>query len=144
MKRIIIGIDPGVKTGVAVWDRDEQRLIAVRTLPIHRAMELVKELVSICEVLRIRVEDARKRVWYNDKRMAAKAARGLAMGAASVKRDCSIWEGFVTDMCPVPLELVAPKNNKTKVAPERFQQLTGWTGRTSDHSRDAAMLVFGL
>jgi len=29
------------------------------------------------------------------------------------------------------------------VDPNRFKQWTGWEGKTNDHGRDAAMLVYG-
>lgn len=38
---------------------------------------------------------------------------------------------------------IAPKHNTTKLSASQFKVLTGWQGRTSDHARDAAMLVFG-
>lgn len=37
----------------------------------------------------------------------------------------------------------APKNNRTKLTAEQFNRLTGWTARTNEHSRDAAMLIWG-
>lgn len=67
---------------------------------------------------------------------------GRAKGAGSVERDCSIWEDFLADI-NIPCEMVAPKNNVTKLRQEAFANLTGWTQRTNEHERDAAMLVFG-
>lgn len=43
----------------------------------------------------------------------------------------------------IAFEMVAPKNNKTKVTHEYFTKLTGWGKPTNEHSRDAAMLVYG-
>jgi hypothetical protein len=40
--------------------------------------------------------------------------------------------------------MVAPMNIKTKIKAEAFKRLTGWQGQTNEHSRDAAMMVFGL
>ena len=37
-----------------------------------------------------------------------------------------------------------PKRNITKMSQEYFKQLTGWKKQTNEHSRDAAMLVFGF
>ena len=44
----------------------------------------------------------------------------------------------------VEFEMVAPKRNITKMSQEYFKQLTGWKKQTNEHSRDAAMLVFGF
>jgi hypothetical protein len=40
--------------------------------------------------------------------------------------------------------MVAPKNAITKMKAEYFRQLTGYKGKTSEHGRDAAMLVYGM
>jgi hypothetical protein len=65
------------------------------------------------------------------------------MGAASVKRDCTIWVDALTDW-GIPFLLRAPKDGVTKMAASLFSKATGWKGRTSKHARDAAMLVFGV
>ena len=44
----------------------------------------------------------------------------------------------------IDFEAVPPKNNKTKMTAEAFERMTGWKGRTNEHGRDAAMLVYGL
>jgi len=31
----------------------------------------------------------------------------------------------------------------TKLTADQFKRITGWHGRTNEHGRDAAMLVFG-
>jgi hypothetical protein len=38
--------------------------------------------------------------------------------------------------------LVHPAANATKKKAKDFIRMTGWTGRTNEHARDAAMLVF--
>jgi hypothetical protein len=85
----------------------------------------------------VRLEDARKRTWFG------KADREQLQGAGSIKRDCQIWEEFFV-YHGIAYELVAPKNNKTKLNSEAFLKITGWKDETSVHGRDAAMLVFGF
>ena len=53
-----------------------------------------------------------------------------------------MWEDFLVDYA-IPFELVAPQSNMTKVDEKRFMQMTGLYVK-SDHSRDAAMLVFNF
>lgn len=136
----LIGIDPGVETGIAVKDLKTGHFVEIVTEPIHRAFRRVWQWQGQGKIA-VFVEDARKRKWFNDKGLSAKASRGLAMGGASVKRDCKAWEDMLVD-ANIPHLLIAPKNNKTKVAATYFKQLTGWERRTSNHSRDAAMLIF--
>jgi len=134
--RFYIGIDAGVNTGYAVWNKPEQKLMVVTTLPIHQAMEKIRRLHELNTSIFVRVEDARLRSWFG------KSGREQLQGAGSIKRDAKIWEDFLTDL-GVPFELVAPKNNKTKTTAEQFKRLTGWDERTNVHGRDAGMLVVG-
>lgn len=139
-RTIYIGIDPGTHTGVAIWDRTSRRLEAVDTMSITKAMEIVKANVELIksfggEVV-VFIEDARKRTWFGS------SNREKLQGAGSVKRDCSIWETFCDEL-GVECRKIAPKHNTTKLTASQFRVLTGWQGRTSEHSRDAACLVFG-
>ena len=136
---ICIGIDPGTHTGVAVWDTRERRFLSLETLPIHQA--LIKVMMwrdRVGHDLQVVFEDARQRIWFGkDKNTSAKL-----QGAGSIKRDCSIWEDFLTDY-EIPFRAVPPQKGCTKWTKEYFKMVTGWKGKTSNHSRDAAILVFG-
>lgn len=139
---IWIGIDTGVHTGLAIWDSQGRRFLSIELLKIHRAMDVVEALAKANPgAVRARVEDARQRKWIPNMG-SIRNEIGRAKGAGSVERDCSIWEDFLADI-NVPCEMVAPKNNVTKLRQEAFSNLTGWTQRTNEHERDAAMLVFG-
>ena len=136
---IYIGIDPGTHTGVAFWNSTSKVLFDLYTLPIHRALEKVKRcyndnkgLFDIC----VFFEDARQRRWYG------KESNEKLQGAGSVKRDCSIWEDFCKDEMISYLAL-PPIKGGTKVSESYFKTISGWQGRTSNHARDAAMLVIG-
>lgn len=137
-----IGIDCGVKTGLCVWEKSEKHIKQLETMPIHKAMNEVAywNRFALGRVF-VRVEDARQRKWVPWQK-TEKAEMGKREGAGSVKRDAKIWEDFLTDM-GIPFEMVAPKNNKTKVTADYFKRLTGWDGKTNEHSRDAGMLVVG-
>lgn len=132
-----VGIDTGTDTGIAVTKGGKFELI--KTMKIHRAMKHVEQLAAIhgAENICVRIEDARLRKWYGG------SGREKLQGAGSVKRDAVIWQDFLSDL-KVKAIFVAPKNNRTKLSVEQFVRMTGWKGRTSEHSRDAAMLVIGL
>lgn len=134
-----IGIDTGVNTGFAMWSRATKTLTSVETLSIHKAMERVKGIVLPMAVgmVLVRVEDARKRKVFGE------TGREKLQGAGSIKRDAKIWEDFLTDL-KVDFEMVAPRNNKTKLNAATFKQMTRFTKETNEHGRDAAMLVFGF
>lgn len=130
----MIGIDPGVNTGYAVWDGT--KLSIVETAMIHELMDKIKNWNAGYKIF-IRMEDARKRNWFGE------SGREQLQGAGSIKRDCKIWEDFLR-YNNIPFELVAPKNNKTKIDSNVFSKITGWKKLTNEHSRDAGMLVYGF
>lgn len=134
---IVIGIDAGVHTGYAIWNKKTKTLIVAKSLKIHEAMVRVKMLYESNSNTLVRVEDARQRKWFGN------AGREKLQGAGSVKRDSQIWEDYLKDL-GVDFVMVAPKNNTTKLNAESFKQITGYQGKTNEHARDAAMLCFGF
>lgn len=138
MSNLLVGIDPGVHTGLAIWCRERKRIVDVQTLGITAAMRAVAALQLEGTLHSVVFEDARMRTGYFGERSQAKQ-----QGAGSIKRDCSIWQEFLEGLVGVPFLPVSPRQKGVKVDAARFAKLTGWTGRTSEHGRDAAMLVFG-
>lgn len=136
--KILVGIDAGVNTGLARIQNGH--LVAVRTFNIIEAMEYIKTLSDYCKKYRhpltIYIEDARQRKWFGNK------GREVLQGVGSVKRDCGIWEEFCL-YYNIDFELIAPKHNRTKTTAQEFKHITGWKNRTSEHGRDAAMLIWG-
>lgn len=138
---ILIGIDAGVNTGFAyVFDGV---LREVKTLSMVEAMEQLRRTIDWANQNQVEVcvfiEDARKRKWYGGNEKLVKAR---LQGVGSVKRDCAIWQEFC-EYHDVAYQLIAPKNNRTKLSAEEFKMITGWQHRTSEHARDAVMLVWG-
>ena len=137
-----IGIDPGVHTGVATWDAAGRKFERVETLGIVTAMVEIAEFARYhCSTPTIIIEDARQRKWIPQEKSVSQF-KGRAMGAGSVRRDCAIWEEYAK-YYGFPLQMLPPRKGLTKWSAEQFELVSGWTGRTSDHARDAAMLVFG-
>lgn len=134
---IYIGIDPGTHTGVAVWDSRDGEFLSLETLPIHRALQEVYKWRQRPVEIQVVFEDARQRTWFGKGDASAKL-----QGAGSVKRDCSIWEDFCKDY-NIPYLAVPPVKGATKVSAPYFRLLSNYQGRTSNHARDAAMLVLG-
>ena len=132
-----IGIDPGKETGFAVWDHDAKYLAEVDTMSITQAMEKVRMMADILgrENIRLYIEDARKRIWFGN------TGRERLKGAGSICRDSTIWDDFCKEL-GVEYVMVDPRYNTTKLKAAQFKAITGWQGRTSEHARDAACLVF--
>lgn len=138
--KLFIGIDTGTETGLAVWNGSS--FTEVRTTKIHAALKRVEELAEenpgeVCVV----IEDANLRKWFPQEKSESEY-RGKLMGAGSVKRDSTIWRDFCKDL-GIQFTAVPPRPGMTKWNEDYWKHVTGWTGRTSEHARDAALLVFG-
>jgi len=136
---ILIGIDTGTDTGLAVWDTATKKLLECTTLKLHIALWKVKDLADTYGNIAVYFEDARLRKWIPQDPSYSRM-KGRLQGAGSVKRDSKIWEDFCKDL-GVEYHAIAPKDNMTKVSEDLFKAITHWEGRTSEHARDAAFLV---
>ena len=132
----IIGIDTGVNTGIAIFDVEKQEFELIDSKQIHEAIMLVVAMGANKSEILVRVEDARQRKW-----IPKGTSRERLQGVGSVKRDAKIWEDFLDDF-NFNFDMVAPKNNATKLTAQTFKELTGWKHRTNEHSRDASGLCF--
>ena len=132
----IVGIDPGTHTGVAVYDKATKKLSRLETFLAVQAEELVLDLFIAGDLERVYFEDSRLRTWFGG------SGREKLQGAGSIKRDCSRWIEFLAHH-KIPSKAIAPKDVMTKLTKQQFLKITGWVARSSQHSRDAAMLVFG-
>jgi hypothetical protein len=135
--RYYIGIDTGVNTGIAIYDRVEKKFIIVGSDMIHVIFDFIKQIFSegmqIHDTLFV-IEDARQVKFNTDK--------SKAQGAGSVKRDAKIWEDFLVNN-GLNYLMVRPRKSITKLCAIHFNKLTGWSERTNEHARDAGMLVWG-
>lgn len=137
LKKVIVGIDPGVNTGFAIWHPDERIFYVIETLQIHQAFFAILAIKSEVPeaVVQVIFEDARQRTWFG------KTGSEVWKGAGSIIRDCKAWEDFLTDE-QIPFIARKPASGGTKWDKDFFKRVTGWTGKTNEHSRDAACLVF--
>jgi hypothetical protein len=133
---LVIGIDPGVTTGLAIWDGEGQKLIEVGSMGVVGAMMKVQLKQQSGRLHSVVFEDARLRTWFGAK------GREALQGAGSIKRDCQIWVEWL-EYLGCAYRAVSPQGKGAKIDAEHFKRLTKWAGRTNEHARDAAMLVIG-
>jgi len=162
----VVGIDPGLNTGFAVKQFGPTgtpsffmgEFVAVKSLPIHKAQAEAKALIEADPQTLFLVEDARQRTWYGEAEKAIylkiKSGRklteqelsiykGQLQGSGSIRRDCTIWEDYLTDI-GAKFIMQAPKSKKTKVSSDFFKRAANWNARTNEHGRDAGMMVVSL
>ena len=137
-----IGIDPGVRTGLAEWS--EGALHRVETHTITKAMEVIKANYPPAET-RIFIEDPRK--WVNFKgSKPTKETMQRIKGAGSITRDASIWEQWFKENGYSDVTWLRPfKDSSKKLDEKTFRKRTGWQDKkqVSEHASDPAMLVYG-
>lgn len=153
-QKIVIGIDPGTKTGFAVKNLTTGEWLDVDTI---KRWEIPVKVLEYAEKYEVYVvfEDATQRTWYGkDERqfygkfrtnsMTKKDMsryKGIKMGAGSVMGSSTMIREFLDD-CRIPYVAQKPKSGATKVD-KKFVARLGWEGRSSEHSRDAIMLIQG-
>ena len=131
-----IGIDTGTKTGFAVWE--DGKLQVVESMTITQAMRKILTAYPY-QTTKLYIEDARKWIGFNGK---TKTTDARLQGAGSVKREASIWEDWCKENGYQAI-FIKPMGKGLKKSAEDFKRITKWEGRTNEHSRDAAMIVYG-
>lgn len=146
-KRYVVGIDPGVKTGFAVWDRNETNFKCVETLDfwaVYRGLT-VGFVYSPANTVVV-VEVAHHAPVFRERKakgLNQNHAARLAQNVGQVMREAKLLaEGL--RRCGYEVIEKNPLGKKKTAADDKtqFEQLTGWTERTSQHARDAARLCF--
>lgn len=134
---ILIGIDPGTTTGVAIKRYFQgQPYMELMSGTITQMMEVVKEYNDKADSCIVMLEDARKRQWFGIN------GGSKLQGAGSIKRDCAIWEDWLNEQSIIHT-LIHPKDVVTKMDGEQFTLLTG-IKKSNQHQRDACMIVWGV
>jgi hypothetical protein len=148
-KGIAIGIDPS--KGVAIYNRDAKRLMALINTDFWDIIEIIrthiilgKEFVVVCEAPHLN-----QPVWHatsNRDRgissvpMYGKICQNVGMNKQDAKR--------IIEYCELrKIKIITQRPNArsmTKLDKEMFERITGWDKNSNEHTRDAAMLVFGL
>lgn len=151
-----IGLDLGTRTGLCIWQRDKHqrnggRIKVLRTIHAWQVFEQVFERMMQYKDLDAMVHDGDRSKYhalivFEDARKMKLPRHlthgGRAQGAGAVKWFCGQFEAFC-EYNGFPYLAVKPNPKLTKLSKEKFYQLTGYEHRTSNHARDAAMLVFG-
>lgn len=136
---VSIGIDPGTHTGVAVMIGGVLR--RVESMGIIQAMDFVTEAVQtyrgLEKTVHVYVEDTRKL-----RLPKALQSKGRERGAGSVARDMSVWSEFLTARkIPHTMCGLSPKEFREGKG-DWFSKKTGWKGKSNEHGRAAAGLIW--
>lgn len=130
---MIIGIDPGMATGIAQFvDGSLQRLLT-------------------CEPYRVReFITGASRVIFEDSRLISHLYTTLPNRAAALKMarnvgEIDAWCKLIVAVCDdlgIPAHGISPKAKGEKLNAARFNAMTGWESGSNQHERDAACVAW--
>ena len=127
---VVVGIDPGVRTGVSFYYPGEHRVHSF-TADILEAMDAVAKEHKQMTIF-VNIENPNLRRWYGQ------TSREVLQGAGSIKRDYSVWVSFL-EREGIPFAEIAPKD-VGQLTPALARKLTA-KKRTSIHERDAICMA---
>jgi hypothetical protein len=139
-----IGIDPGKSTGLAIYDTETGQFdnvysttfwgaIAAIDVLIAHSMPGKYELAAVVEL------PTTKAVWHKKAKTPGAKDR-TAVNVGSVVREAEL----IVDYLKGSGIKVITQHPRGKVDAAYFKRVTGWQGVTNSHSRDAAMMCFGM
>jgi len=136
LSKIIFGVDPGASTGIAVFeDGSLSRLITIEPMHIGRLLDGYNPERVIFEDSRLQ-----SHVWVKAKTRAAAVKIGRNIG------EVDAWCKLIVAECSergIPAHGISPKVKGAKIEKQdEFNRITGWTGGSSQHTRDAAMVAW--
>lgn len=132
---LILGIDPGSHTGLATYIGG--KLVHLDTIaPVEIAAR-----IELARPARVVFEDSRllSYTWTTIK------SRPAALKMARNVGEVDAWCKLIVAVCAkfdIPAHGISPTRKGAKVDAERFAALTGWTGASNEHTRDAAMVAW--
>ena len=134
---LILGIDPGANTGLAYYT--DGQLTALRTIEPHALGHFLREAGAA----RVVFEDSRleKRLWNARTKGAYGAALATARSVGQVDAWCSLIDAICAEL-GIPAHGISPTAKGAKVDAAAFGRITGWTGRSNQHERDAGMVAW--
>lgn len=129
---IIVGIDPGLSTGMAFVENG--KIMRLETFSFWEAIAEIQKFPFAVYVVEL---STTSHVWHRE----------------AVNKSAIMKTGFNVGKCTREAELiidylnkygyiVQSKNPQGKKTATQFKEITGWTGKSNPHTRDAAMLAF--
>lgn len=147
----LIGLDPGKSTGFCLYDKSMKKIMKLCTLDFWQIFDFVKELELIFSTMNFKgklsfvIENSSL-----NKPTFAKAGDGKELSRQKISRNVGMNQResvlLIEGIRRLGYEVkeVTPSKKsayKGKITVPMFKAMTGWKGTSSQHARDAAMLV---
>ena len=143
-----IGIDPGMETGLAIWNSTLQKFRSIQSVNFWQAIWILEEWDTRLKVeeieLTLVIEDPNLTTHVWDRYGAlGRSATKIAQNVGACKREASLILAWC-EIKGIKTIAVNPSDRRdTKMKAEAFRNLTKCNIQTNEHGRDAALLVFG-
>lgn len=132
---LILGIDPGLRTGVAHFEGGKlTHLETVHPIDIHSLLLRHKPGMVVYEDSRLQ-----SHVWKRGTGIAAAAK--IARNVGEIDAWCKLIEG-VCGQLGIKAHGVSPQGKGAKLDAVQFERLTGWAQRSNQHERDGAVVAW--
>jgi len=131
----MIGIDPGKQTGISTY-RDGA-LVELRTVSPGDVYEVLLESGAT----RVVMEDSRLQSAVFPRAVGPRAMLKIARNVGETDQRCWRIEALC-ETAGIDLVRVSPLGKGAKLNAARFREVTGWTGGSNQHTRDAAMVAW--
>ena len=142
MSRIFIGIDPGVSTGYALWEDDKLYVDTGTFWSVVGTLEQFgRDARPEGTEIVVVIEDPNLNRPVFPRGVNPAMMLKVAQNVGANKRDAQLLIEWA-ESWELEVRRVRPVSKKWDA--ETFQKITGYNGRTSQHARDAAKLVYGL
>lgn len=132
---IIMGIDPGAHTGIAIYRAGQ--LDELRTIAPHE----IADCIAGNQPGRVIFEDSRLTSYMFTQVKSRAAALKMARNVGEI----DAWSRLIVAVCAdlsIPCISVSPKGKGKKLDAKEFARLTGWLAKSNAHERDAAMVAW--
>ena len=132
---LLLGIDPGVQTGVAFYRKG--KLCALQTIAPEDFADLLQRECPQQVVL----EDSRlQSTVFPKPKLSRQAMLKVARNVGMIDGMCRAFT-IACERADIPCTGISPRQKGGKLKAPAFVQLTGFTGRSNPHERDAAMVA---
>ena len=133
-----IGIDPGKDTGFAVYDRQAKIICQTKLTDFWGAVDLM-QAYPVEAVHKVIVELPRsKTVWHDAKSKGAIQRTSVNVGSGLREAE------LLVDYLKRQGYSVVTQHPYGKKDAKQVKRITGYRGRTNEHTRDAIMLCYGV
>lgn len=141
---VTIGLDAGEHTGFAVYDRVAKAFSDLREVSFESAVwEITEKYKAAIIVIEI---PNNKSVWHKPNGANLAVIQRTAVNVGSVLREAELLKRSLTYFgkrigCDYEIRTKHPQG---KVDAKMFERITGHSGRTNQHVRDAGLLCWGI